>query len=60
VRVNEGLLERKVADLFQKTEDLRPWGIRRADQATSLNPQMLALNFFDKWLSLSRYNSLAD
>jgi hypothetical protein len=34
--------------------------LSRADHATPLHPQKLALNFVDKWLSLSRYNSLAD
>jgi hypothetical protein len=34
--------------------------IRRADHATPLYPQQLALNFVNKWRSLSRYSSLAD
>jgi hypothetical protein len=33
---------------------------RRADHATPLYTQKLALNFVDKWRSLSRYSSLAD
>jgi hypothetical protein len=35
-------------------------GIRRADHVTPLYPQKLALNFVDKWRSISRYISLAD
>jgi hypothetical protein len=35
-------------------------GIRCADSATPLCPQKLALNFANKWRSLSRYSSLAD
>jgi hypothetical protein len=35
-------------------------GVRRADHTTHLFPQMLALNFADKWLSLSRCRSLPD
>jgi hypothetical protein len=35
-------------------------GICRADHATPLYSQKLALNFADKWRSLSRYSSLAD
>jgi hypothetical protein len=35
-------------------------GIRRADHATPLYPQKLALNFAKKWLLLSQYSSLAD
>jgi hypothetical protein len=31
-----------------------------SDHATALYPQKLALNFVDKWRSLSRYSSLAD
>jgi hypothetical protein len=33
-------------------------GIRRVDHATPLYPQKLALNFVDKWRSLSLYSSL--
>jgi hypothetical protein len=32
--------------------DYWPWGIRRADHATPLYPQKLALNFGNRWLSL--------
>jgi hypothetical protein len=35
-------------------------GIHRSDHATPLYPQKLAVNFVDKWQSLSRYSSLAD
>jgi hypothetical protein len=35
-------------------------GIRRTDHTTLLYPQKLALNFANKWRSLSRYSSLAD
>jgi hypothetical protein len=40
--------------------DQRPWGIRRADHATPLYLQKLALNFADNWRLLSLYSSLAD
>jgi hypothetical protein len=43
-----------------KNWDQRPYGIRRADHVTPLYPQKLALNFVDKWRSLSWYSSLAD
>jgi hypothetical protein len=33
-------------------------GDRRPDHATPLYPQKLALNFAEKWQSLSRYSSL--
>jgi hypothetical protein len=39
---------------------MKYWGIRRADHATPVYPQKLALNFANKWRSLSRYSSLAD
>jgi hypothetical protein len=35
-------------------------GVGRADHATLLYPQNLALNFVDKWWLLSRYSSFAD
>jgi hypothetical protein len=38
--------------------DQRPWGIHRADHATPLYPQKLALNFTEKWRSLSWYSLL--
>jgi hypothetical protein len=38
----------------------RPWGFRRANHVTPFYPQKLALNFADKWRSLSRYSSLGD
>jgi hypothetical protein len=34
--------------------------IRRAGHAKPFYPQKLALNFVDKWRSISRYSSLAD
>jgi hypothetical protein len=40
--------------------DYLPWGIRRADHATPLYPQRLALYFANKWRSISWYSSLAD
>jgi hypothetical protein len=48
VRINEELLERKVAAPVQKTEINDRGGIRRVDHATPLYPQELALNFVDK------------
>jgi hypothetical protein len=73
VRINEELIERKVVVVVVvvgvvvvvvvvvvENSDYRPWGMRRADHATPLYPQTLALNFGDKWRSLSRYSSLAD
>jgi hypothetical protein len=60
VRINEELLERKVAALFYKTEI----NDRRESAALTtrhpLYPQKLELNFTNKWLSLSRYISLAE
>jgi hypothetical protein len=53
-------LKEKVADPVQKTDIKRRWVIRRADHATPLYPQKMALNFADKSRSLSRYRSLAD
>jgi hypothetical protein len=52
-------LKEKVAAPVYKTE-INDLEIRRADHATPLYPQKLALKFADKWLSLSRYSSLAD
>jgi hypothetical protein len=45
-----------------ETERYAKCGIcsRRADYATPLYPQKLALNFIYKWRSLSRYCSRAD
>jgi hypothetical protein len=60
VRINEELLEIKVAAPGYKTEINDRMGICRADHAIPLYPQKLALNFIDKWRSLSRYSSLAD
>jgi hypothetical protein len=56
VRIDEELLERKVADAVQKTQI----NDRSADHATPLYPQKLKLNFVDKWRSISLYSSLAD
>jgi hypothetical protein len=58
VRISEKLLERKVAAPVYKTEVNDRGGIRRVDHATPLYPQKLALNFANKWRSLSRYNEL--
>jgi hypothetical protein len=60
VRLNEEILERKVAAPVEKTEINDRRGSARADHATPLYPQKLALNFVNKWRSLSRYSSLAD
>jgi hypothetical protein len=60
VRINEELLERRVAAPVYKTEINGLGGIRRADHATPLYPQKLALNLAKKWRSLSRYSSFAD
>jgi hypothetical protein len=54
VRINDELLEIKVAAPVWKTE-INDRGV----SATTLYPKKLALNFVDKWRSLSRYNSLA-
>jgi hypothetical protein len=48
LRINEELLERKVADPVYKTEI----NDRGGSAATPLYPQKLALNFVDKWQSL--------
>jgi hypothetical protein len=60
VRINEELLERKVAAPIYKTEINDRVGIRRADHDTPVYPQKGALNFVDRWWSLSRYSSLVD
>jgi hypothetical protein len=59
VRINEELLETKVAAPVEKTEIHDRRGTT-ALTTTPLFPQKLALNFVDKWLSLSRYSSLED
>jgi hypothetical protein len=58
VRINEELLERKVAAPVKKTGINDRRGIRRADHVTPLYPQQLALNVVDMWRSLSLYSSL--
>jgi hypothetical protein len=57
VKINEELLESSGSGLGNR---LAAVVFRRTDHATSLYPQKLALNFTDKWRSLSRYSSLAD
>jgi hypothetical protein len=59
-RINEELIERKVAAPVMKTEINDRGDIRRADYLTTLFPQKLALHFADQLRSLSRYSSLAD
>jgi hypothetical protein len=49
VRINEELLERKVAVPVWKTEINDRVVFCGADHATPLYPQKLALNFADKW-----------
>jgi hypothetical protein len=58
VRINEELLERKVAVSVKKTGISDRGG--SADHATLLYPQKLALNFADRWWVLSRYSSLEE
>jgi hypothetical protein len=60
VSINEELLERRVAAPVLATEINDRGGNRRVDHATPLYPQKLALNFADKWRSLSLYSSLVD
>jgi hypothetical protein len=54
VRINEELLETKVAAPVKKIEINNREGICCADNATPLYPQKLALNFANKWQSLNR------
>jgi hypothetical protein len=60
VRINEELLERKVAAPVEKIEIDNREGSAEPDHATPLYTQKLALKFADKWRSLNRYCSLAD
>jgi hypothetical protein len=60
VRINEELLERRSNGYRSRKLRFTSVGIRLADHATPLSPQKLALNFVDKWRSISRYISLAD
>jgi hypothetical protein len=59
VRINEELLERKAAAPVYKT-DIHDRGGSAALATTPFYPEKLALNFANKWRSLSRYSSLAD
>jgi hypothetical protein len=56
--ITEKLLERKVAAPVYKTEINGRMRFLRADHATPLYPQKLALNFCGKWRSISRYSGL--
>jgi hypothetical protein len=60
VRINEELHEREVVAPVWKTEVNGRAESAALIHATPLYPQKLALNFADKWRSLSRYSSLAD
>jgi hypothetical protein len=60
VRINEELLERNIVAPVYKTEINDRRGSAALTTRHPSNPQKLALNFVDKWKSLSRYSSLAD
>jgi hypothetical protein len=59
VRINAQLLEKENKDSGVENGDQRPWGIHRADHATPLYPQKLALIFANQWRLLSWYSLLA-
>jgi hypothetical protein len=55
------LLVSNLQILTARSRDLHiRFAVLQIDHATPLYPQKLALNFDDKWRSLSRYSSLAD